>query len=80
MPFHSVPGHQPHLTLSGVTFSAGSGASRPRVAVAGAPLPQPTAGRPPAFPLDLLPAGSLETPPQVGFHFSADAIQAIPFT
>ena len=69
MPFHFIPGHQPHLTLRGVTFSAGSGASRPRVAVALAPLPQPTAGRPPAFPLDLLPAGRFRNPTWSGVPF-----------
>ena len=69
MSFHAVPGHQPHLTLRGVTFSAGSRASRPRVAVAHAPLPQPTAGRPPAFPLDLLPAGRLRNPAPRGVPF-----------
>lgn len=61
MPFHVVPGHQPHHTLRGVTFSAGSGASRPRVAVAVAPLPQPTAG-PTGIPPRPPSGGQLEKP------------------
>lgn len=73
MSLHAVAGHQPHLTTRGVTFSAGSGASRPRVAVAVAPLPRPTAG-PPAFPLDLLPAGYCRNHAWAWFHFPAAAL------
>lgn len=39
-----LSGHQSLHTLRGATFSAGSGASRPRVALAFARLPWPTAG------------------------------------
>jgi len=73
MPFHPVPGHQPHLTLRGVTFSAGSGASRPRVAVAHAPLPQPTAGARRNSPSTSFRRAGLETPRGAGSHFSASA-------
>lgn len=53
MPFHAVPGHQSHLTLRGVTFSAGSRASRPRWRSLSLPCPsrrRAPAGIPPRPP------------------------------